>query len=139
MILFIDVSNPEVRLALIAKDKISRLQFASRYVSENLLSNIQKLLEKNRSDLQSLKKITVVTGPGPFSRMRTASATANALAYALDIPVVGIEASKVPKNLASISKLSGEKQVLPFYQKPPNITSVLGSKGGRELSGGRKV
>jgi tRNA threonylcarbamoyl adenosine modification protein YeaZ len=121
MILFIDASQPEAHLALIGK-KTSSVRFVSQKISENLLTNIQKLLKKNKLNYKNLEKIAVVTGPGPFSRMRTAVVTANALAFSLNIPVIGIEADKIPQNLSELTKLSGSKQVMPFYHKPPNIT-----------------
>lgn len=150
MILFIDVSNPEVTLALIDQVMIRRLKFASQRLSESLLSAVEKFLRKNKLKIVDLKKIAVVTGPGPFSRMRTAVATANALAYALNIPVVGIisplgTSDSLPRSLPRAGDEGGLetkfsnltpptpsyskrglnkfiKPVFPFYQKPPNIT-----------------
>lgn len=122
MILFIDTSDEEARLALIDGTKIASRKFVSRRISENLLPNIQNLLKKNKADFKHLKKIAVVTGPGPFSRIRTAVVTSNVLAYALDVPVTGIRSSEVPADLTILDKFKTTKQVLPFYQKPPNIT-----------------
>lgn len=122
MILYTDVSNPAVTLAVVGQTKIVKMQFASQRISESLLPNIQKLLKINKLSLNNLKKIVVVTGPGPFSRMRTAVVTANALAYALNIPVIGINVLQIPKNLRDLNRISGTKQVLPFYERPPNIT-----------------
>jgi tRNA threonylcarbamoyladenosine biosynthesis protein TsaB len=79
-------------------------------ISENLLQEIEKLLEKQKIALKHLKKIFVKAGPGGFSSVRTGVATANALAYALDIPVAEWPSGKI------------KKIVLPKYDKAPNIT-----------------
>lgn len=111
----------------ILRKKIVRKSFQQ---SELLLFEIDKLIQKNK-----LKNIIVVSGPGAFSGLRIGIATANALAYALKIPVVGVELKKSwlklkPQDLVEkvwkqgIEKLQNHKVndfVLPYYDQEPNI------------------
>ena len=98
MILSIDVTEPEiVKLSL---DNFKH-EYKSTRLSETLLSEIQKLIKKNKLTLQNIHEIKVNKGPGHFSRIRTAVATANALAFGLNL---------------------NQKIVKPIYDKAPNIT-----------------
>lgn len=117
MILFINASQPQAVLKLISEQSEKNLKFTSQKLSESLLPQIQKLLQRNHWNLSDIKKIAVVTGPGPFSRMRTAVVTANALAYALNIAVAGIRAG------GSLEKLKWRQSIRPYYDRPVNITA----------------
>ena len=96
--------------------------------SSQLLILIDKLLLANKIIAQKIAGIIVVTGPGAFSRLRTGAATANAMAYALNIPIAGVSL-KEGKNIKEIINIGkqkiakgGDKIVEPFYGKEPNIT-----------------
>ncbi len=80
-----------------------------------------KFLKKQKIKLTELQKIAVITGPGQFSKIRTAVASANALAYGLGIPVVGVRLAE-KNNLAQILKRPGSQAAKPFYDRGPNIT-----------------
>jgi len=122
VILFFDTSDPEqVQLALIDQ-RIVWHKFASRNLSEELLPQIQKFCQKQKVKLNNLAKIAVVVGPGGFSRVRTAVSTANALAFGLSIPVIGLKKEQIDQGLDKISSIKGQKIVAPFYDKNPNIT-----------------
>lgn len=90
--------------------RISRHERRVFQISENLLPEIGKFLRKHKVALKNLKKILVNPGPGGFSSSRTGVATANALAYALDIPAAEYPSGKI------------REIVLPKYAKAPNIT-----------------
>jgi len=98
--------------------------------TELLLKTILKLVE-----FKKIKGIIVNQGPGEFSALRIGIATTNALAFALDVPVVGVsikpelelsEKEKINflwhKGFSAISRLSKRKIILPYYDKEPNIT-----------------
>ncbi len=79
--------------------------------------------------LKTLKGIVVVSGPGPFTALRIGVATANTLAWALNIPIVGyaLDEFKDIQELAKIAenKIKKAKRgviIEPFYGKEPNIT-----------------
>jgi tRNA threonylcarbamoyl adenosine modification protein YeaZ len=122
-VLFIDSSDEKVaKIGLFTEKSAKFHEFeADRMLSEKLLPEISKFLTKNSLKLQNLTKLAVITGPGGFSKVRTAVATANALAFSLMIPIIGVKAgAKIePKVLL---EASGIEQVEPFYDREPNIT-----------------
>ncbi|MBI2607357.1 MAG: tRNA (adenosine(37)-N6)-threonylcarbamoyltransferase complex dimerization subunit type 1 TsaB [Candidatus Doudnabacteria bacterium] len=125
MTLFIDTTDDQsIRLSLVDGKKVyNKIWSVERRSSETLFPKLSVLLKSKRVKFTDLEKIVGVLGPGPFSRTRTGIVAANALAYALDIPLVGIKKNQVPKNLLSLKKFKGSKQNLkPFYARPANIT-----------------
>jgi hypothetical protein len=103
MKLSIDASDQSVvKLGLTLNNKqVTHVFETNQNLSERLIPEIQKFLRKKKIKLVQIRKIEVMAGPGPFSRIRTAVATANALAYALNL--------KQPR-------------VKPIYSQGPNIT-----------------
>lgn len=123
MILFIDsTDNDLIQIGLLLGEKFATKQWRTKFLSKTLLPQISSLLKKYKHDFSDIKKIVVVRGPGFFSRTRSGIATANALAYALGIPMAGVKASQVPKDFQKLDKLKWQKIVLPYYEKAPNIT-----------------
>ena len=57
--------------------------------SQALLPLIVKILKKNKLEVSNIKSIRVATGPGSFTGTRVGVAVANALGFALDIPING--------------------------------------------------
>ena len=122
MILFIDTSDYDLASLALISDKVISRRFASRNLSEVLLREIEKFCKKQKTTLRQIKKIAVVTGPGGFSRIRTAVATANALAFGLKIPVIALSKLKIPEDLSQLKLLPAQKMAEPIYDKQPNIT-----------------
>ena len=82
--------------------------------AEILLPQIIQLLKDNNKQLPDIKKIVVQNGAGSFTSLRIGIATANALAYALDIKVEDDQGHKLLINNLQI--------VEPRYDREPNIT-----------------
>jgi tRNA A37 threonylcarbamoyladenosine modification protein TsaB len=85
--------------------------------------------------LKSLNRIIVAKGPGDFSALRIGIATANALAYAFKIPIIGVlvtenfenEKEKLEWILKNgmnkrAGKFSVKNLVAPEYGRDANIT-----------------
>ncbi|MBI2599395.1 tRNA (adenosine(37)-N6)-threonylcarbamoyltransferase complex dimerization subunit type 1 TsaB [Candidatus Daviesbacteria bacterium] len=91
MILHIDTKDQKiVRLSLKDKDKIIKtLSEENEYGSQVLLPLIEKLLKEEKLEYKDLKGIEVETGPGSFTGLRVGVSVANALGFALRIPVNG--------------------------------------------------
>jgi tRNA threonylcarbamoyladenosine biosynthesis protein TsaB len=133
MILLIDTSQHEFTLvALIRSDgclirkKILKQEFQQ---SERLLPMIDDVLRKAKTRLTSLTGVAVVSGPGGFTSLRVGISTANALAFGLGIPVVGLSAKGLSNSesfailaLKSLNKGKRGKWVVPQYGREPNIT-----------------
>ena len=114
-------------IALIAGERVikKRTIQSFRKHSEKLLKSIAALLASGGYSLKDIKGIAAVKGPGSFTSLRIGIATANALAYGLRIPVIGVSAEQ---ELAGLSKLFGRRKskrgisiVTPEYGREPDI------------------
>ncbi len=111
--LLIDTTNFEkLKVALIDQNgkAVVQLERDTEKISETLLPEIEKLLRKQKVNLADISAILVNPRAGGFSSTRTGVATANALAYALGIPV------------ASWPRGKKTDLVLPKYKNHPHIT-----------------
>ncbi len=61
-----------------------------KYASRDLIPTIEKLLTDNNLSLKDVDAIGVNQGPGPFTSLRVIITTANGLALATKIPLIGI-------------------------------------------------
>ncbi len=112
---------------------VARDAFPSdRQSAETLAERICVFLYATHCQLQDLQKIVVHAGPGGFASLRIGVTTANALAYALGIPVVGITGDvKDLDDLLAQSKTTepaASGVAVPAYAKPPHI-GPLPSRG----------
>lgn len=95
MKLFIDTSErSEVKVAIVFKDKVYK-KIAKNTQSQNVLQLIDKLLREKKFKLRDIKEIEVKKGPGSFTGLRVGVSVANALGFALKIPVNGKKAGEV--------------------------------------------
>ena len=77
---------------------------------------IDKLLKTQKIKLSALKKIVVASYGGSFTSLRIGVITANALAYALKIPVESeMKTKKANKRFGRYSLVE------PVYDREPNI------------------
>ncbi len=130
MYLYINTANgDDIVLALLNKQgvilKFKKIQ-AKYKQSEKLLVNIDKLVAK---DLKKLKGIMVVKGPGSFTALRIGLTTANAMAWGLGLPIVGLSEKKdindkglITKGYNKIKRIKNFKAVMPEYGREPNIS-----------------
>jgi len=115
--LFIDtVLRPGVLIALKSGGEIVIQNFypGNREQAEKLLPSIEQLLTEAGLKLFDLEKIEVVNCGGSFTSLRLGVVIANALGYALGVPVSGTNGQPF---LAS-----GYQIVAPEYIGEPNIT-----------------
>ncbi|HOZ56281.1 MAG: Glycoprotease family protein [Parcubacteria group bacterium ADurb.Bin316] len=82
--------------------------------SEKLIPGIRRLLNDQGIDIKEIKKIEVENYGGSFTALRIGVATANALGYALCLPVFGAVGSKKESKDFDV--------VAPLYNKNPDIT-----------------
>jgi tRNA threonylcarbamoyl adenosine modification protein YeaZ len=91
VVLFIDTSSNEkisVGLKFDSKKEILERDVDKRK-AQAVLPMVDELLKKHSLSLSDLTMIEVVEGPGSFTGLRVGAAIANALAFALKIPVNG--------------------------------------------------
>jgi len=87
MKLHIDTSNPEQITIHIDDQAITAGSRKKR--AQYLLALIDKTLKKEGRSLKDISTIEVNTGPGSFTGIRVGVSIANALGWALDVPVNG--------------------------------------------------
>jgi len=81
--------------------------------AKKLLPAISKILKDSKAELAEISGIEVVNKGGSFTSLRIGVVTANALGYALGVPV------KAP--FGEGKEESGFSIVEPFYDREPNI------------------
>lgn len=91
MILHINTKDQKVVEVSLKKDGkvIESLSEKNEYGSQVLLPLILKLLRTTHYELHTLEGIEVEKGPGSFTGLRVGVSVANALSFALGIPVNG--------------------------------------------------
>ena len=112
MVLEIDTSSKKnIKLALISQKMRKEHEFAAPFSqAERLLPEIKRFLKDNQVNLADIKEIVVNNEGSSFTSLRIGVTTANALAFALSIPVRAMNNEK-----------SGN-YVAPQYDREPNIT-----------------
>lgn len=92
MELVIDTSSNFVGVALSRKGEI--LASITWQTTQNhtieLLPNLVCLLQRAKVELDSIEAIIIAKGPGRFNGLRVGISTAKGLAYALNIPLLGV-------------------------------------------------
>jgi len=111
----------------------SKTVASNRQHSEKLLKSITQLLKQGKSSLGEVKGIAAVKGPGSFVSLRIGISTANALSYALKVPIVGVSKEKGIDEIAALFKrrrvLSKTPSIItPEYGREPDI--VMKKKRG---------
>ncbi len=92
MKLYIDTSDRE-EIVVGLDDK--KFETESRKdKSQKLLPFIDELLKKNEKKMEDITEIEINTGPGSYTGLRVGVSVANAIGWALDIPVNGKDLKK---------------------------------------------
>jgi tRNA threonylcarbamoyladenosine biosynthesis protein TsaB len=111
MTLYIDTTDRYeliVRLEAVDSSVIAEERYAQgTNHAQHLLPIIDRLLAEKDHSLSELRAITVNVGPGSFTGTRVGVAAANALGWALGLPVNG----------------QAEGVARPVYDRAPNISS----------------
>jgi tRNA threonylcarbamoyladenosine biosynthesis protein TsaB len=129
MYIYIDTTERDsFEVALIDEKKIIKKKKvqSERKHSEKLLASIRHILSLSNKALKDVKGVIAVKGPGSFTSLRIGITTANALAFGLNIPVLGIDKIDDLDNIhfqlnKFISKKRGSSIVIPEYGKQPDI------------------
>ncbi|OGE37456.1 tRNA (adenosine(37)-N6)-threonylcarbamoyltransferase complex dimerization subunit type 1 TsaB [Candidatus Daviesbacteria bacterium RIFCSPLOWO2_01_FULL_39_12] len=98
MILHIDTKDrKQIKVSLKKDGKVVKsLSKQNEYGSQVLLPLIDRILKTKDLKPEDLEEIEVETGPGSFTGLRVGVSVANALGFALGIPVNG---KKIETNL----------------------------------------
>ena len=124
MILFINTSDfNNLSLAVVSEATV-KLHTASVAFNENYKTNaiLEKFLNHQKIKTSDLTKVIVCSGPGSFTGIRVGVSLAQALGFALKIPVVVIPSSKIPKDIRKLHLVKNPKFLAINYGQKPNIT-----------------
>lgn len=75
------------------KTSVASASVDHRITDDQFVPMVEMVLKQAGWTYQDLTHVAVVSGPGGFTSIRVGVASANALAYALSIPIVGIQLS----------------------------------------------
>lgn len=121
--MYLGVANRQGRL-VVKQEVPGKFQQSSK-----LLPSIERILKRAGLKLTGLKGVAVISGPGSFTALRVGIATANGLAYALNIPIIGVKDvqnkglnSLAIKAAKVLSKKKFSTIAIPAYGSQPNIT-----------------
>ncbi|MER3397254.1 MAG: tRNA (adenosine(37)-N6)-threonylcarbamoyltransferase complex dimerization subunit type 1 TsaB [Chloroflexota bacterium] len=97
VLIALDTADEYLGLAAYADGQL--LAEETRLVGQNhsaeLLPSLAGLLARLRADLKAVRAVGVSLGPGSFNGIRVGVSTAKALAYGLDVPVIGVPTLEV--------------------------------------------
>ena len=91
MVLCINTKDKKTIEVVLKKEGqvVDSLTDHNKFGSQILLPLIKRILQKSNLEFKDLKGIEVSTGPGSFTGLKVGVSTANALGFALGIPVNG--------------------------------------------------
>ncbi len=124
MIIHIDTTENSKSLVFLEENgKVIVKKFASaKYArGEKLLALIDKILRDNKLSIKNIKKIMINNSGGSFTSLRIGVVVANALGYALGLPVEGVRRDVALQRL--YRRRVKFNIVKPIYDREPNITS----------------
>ena len=111
LLLSIDSSTTHASVA-VAKDAVLlgiKTSASQKEHASFLQPAIQSLLSELSLGLNQLNAIAVTTGPGSYTGLRVAMATAKGLSFALNVPLIGISTTLV-MSFAALEQLKGESK-----------------------------
>lgn len=127
MILSIKTDSPDADLALFdvgGTELHHEVWHADRGLAKGLHAHIEAMLTDLHKGWDDLTGIIIFRGPGSFTGLRIGITVANALAYGLNVPVVGEVGNKwQPTALDRLKAGNNDTIVLPHYGSEPNITT----------------
>ena len=96
---------------------------ADRNLARDLLAHIDALITAHGT-WQQLSGVVVFRGPGSFTGLRIGITTANTIAYAETLPIVGETGDQwLAQGLKRLQAGESDKMILPEYGADPHITA----------------
>lgn len=125
IILTIRTDNPEAEVGLY--DGANQLQYETWHahcqLAETVHNKIRHMLQSQKMSIENIKAIVCYKGPGSFTGLRIGLTVANALAYALQLPIVS-ETGDTWQEKGISRLLAGENEeiTMPEYGADVHIT-----------------
>ncbi len=130
MILVINTAREKANLSIYDEKLICESNWETgKTLSGDLIYKLDELFRNAGVNVKDLTGIIVYSGPGSFTGLRIGISTANILAYAMNIPIVGVSGDKDANELLTQGKKllesAGHKftvSLVPFYGAEPSVT-----------------
>ncbi len=127
IVLSVRTDKPEAEIGLYedGNQLVYKTWQAHRALAETLHRHIIELLQTQGKELAAVEGIVCYKGPGSFTGLRIGLSVANALAYSLNVPIVGIEGEDnwLEKGQAALAAGENHQTVMPEYGAPVHITT----------------
>lgn len=123
--LVLRTDKPEAELGVYEDKKQLAYQSwqAHRQLSNTIHEQIEKILAQTHIPAERLHGIIVFEGPGSFTGLRIGMSVANAMGYALDIPIVTAGGEDwIGKGIEKLQAGKNDKIALPKYASDPRTT-----------------
>lgn len=125
MILTIRTDKPEAEIGLFQDNKqLAYLEWqAHRQLAETIHIKIEELLKGQGKALKEVEAVAAYKGPGSFTGLRIGLSVANALAGALQKPIISETGDDwIEQSIERLKAGENEKIAMPEYGSPPHIT-----------------
>lgn len=125
MILTLRTDKPEAEIGLYdgQEEVVYETWEAHRALAETLHTKLDALLKSEQLTLQDVTGIIAYKGPGSFTGLRIGLSSANALAYALGVPIsAGSGENWILDGIEALRGGAGTKVAMPEYGAPVHIT-----------------
>ncbi len=118
MILTVRTDNPKAEVGIYEDNRqLAYITWpAHRQLADTIHTKIDELLNKSSKQLSDIEAIVCFKGPGSFTGLRIGLSAANALAYSLQVPIVGsIGEDWLESGIKNIFAGGNDKITLPEY------------------------
>lgn len=130
-----------IELALFRGPALIEQQALSKFhASAQLIPSLSAMLQRNNLTLSDLAFISAHQGPGPFTTLRVVIATINGIAYAHNIPLVGVNGLEAflkeyadPRGTRTICMLNAFNHDVYYAYFDKDHTLVMGAANGDEF------
>lgn len=127
IVLTLRTDKPDAEIGLFDGDKQLHYEIwqAHRALAETIHKKLDEVLKGQGRVLSDIGGIVCYQGPGSFTGLRIGLSVANALAYGLSVPVIGIEGEDqwLQRGIAKLIAGDNDRTVMPAYGAPVRITS----------------
>ena len=134
-VLTIDTASPEATIGVVRGDEVlaERHWTVETNYSRELLAGIDAALRDAGVARDELAAIAVDAGPGGYGGLRSGVATAQGLAFALDVPLAGVSRLE----LAAFPHLDGARPVVAVHGDGARRAGGAAPRRYRGVRGGR--
>jgi len=126
IILTIKTDQPEAEIGLFDGEQrlVSETWQAHRQLAETIHQKIEQLLQCQQKSWPDITGIVCFEGPGSFTGLRIGLTVGNALAYALNVPIVATGGENWQQTgIQKLQNGDNDQVALPKYGAPVHITT----------------